>query len=259
MATGAQALFELIQTRNTELVELLRLDERRVVVFRRRENLAVAGDPVRRAFFIRSGWAGSYWRLADGKRQVLRFLLKGDIVGFHPLLANVAERRLNTNLTPLRAGSTVTALTQVEAVVIDSALVEALAGRFPNFCGSLAGRIAAGDTDLLARRLATIGKGSARERMAVLWLELWQRQRAIGLADDRGFPLPLNQTTLADALGVTAVHVSRTRTWFEEEGILAPAHLAPRRIWVRDADRLYAVAANFVTKPRVLVRAQYSL
>lgn len=241
-------LLDLISTPNTELFDALRIDKRQSLSFRRKENIAVIGEPIEQAYVIRSGWACCHWRLVDGRRQILQFFLKGDMIGIVPLLANVSEHRQNAERQPIRTSYTVTALTPVEAVPIESALAKTALKCFPDVCDALSSRIADSTNELLARRLTTLGQCNARERMAVLFLELWLRQIELGVADETGFPLPVNQTSVGDALGLTAVHVSRTLGKFEDDGILSATQDGPKRIRVYDGMRLRRIAST-VTGP----------
>ena len=54
-----------------------------------------------------------------------------------------------------------------------------------------------------------MGRRSAYERVAHLVCELYLKLQAVGLADDLRCPLPITQIDLADALGLTPVHINR--------------------------------------------------
>src|SRR3546814_13579122 len=69
----------------------------------------------------------------------------------------------------------------------------------------------------LLRRLANSRKHSAKERLATLLVELWERQRSDDPALNQEFLLPVSQTMLADALGITSVHVSRVLSQIVED------------------------------------------
>lgn len=62
---------------------------------------------------------------------------------------------------------------------------------------------------MLVEHLVGVGRRSATERTAHMLLELWYRLKIVGLASDKGFFCPLNQYLLADALGLSAIHLNR--------------------------------------------------
>jgi CRP-like cAMP-binding protein len=65
-----------------------------------------------------------------------------------------------------------------------------------------------------------IGRRDARSRLAHLLCEFAVRLEALGLAPDRGYELPMTQEQLADATGLTSVHVNRVLKSLESEGLI---------------------------------------
>jgi CRP-like cAMP-binding protein len=65
-----------------------------------------------------------------------------------------------------------------------------------------------------------IGRRSAIERTAHFFLELGQRLALIGRVTNNGFARPLNQYVLADALGLSAIHVNRILRQLRERGLI---------------------------------------
>jgi CRP-like cAMP-binding protein len=76
------------------------------------------------------------------------------------------------------------------------------------------------DEAMVVEHLVNIGRRTALERTAHFFLELAERLRLVGLATEREFPCPLNQYVLADALGLTAIHVNRVLRQLREDGLL---------------------------------------
>lgn len=62
---------------------------------------------------------------------------------------------------------------------------------------------------MLRERIVSLGRRDARGRIAYLLCELLWRHTAVGLNSNGSFLLPLTQTELGDALGLTPVHVNR--------------------------------------------------
>jgi len=169
------------------------------------EELITEGDNAARPQFILSGWACRQRVLPDGRRQIFSFLLPGD--GF----------ALNT-----RAGaelSTVTALTVLETVDAEPLLDAVQAGRAPAIARALAAMDAM-EHKLLLDHVVRLGRQTAYERIAHMLLELQRRLEIAGLGDGQRFPLPLTQEILADALGLSIVHVNRTLQQLRRERLI---------------------------------------
>ncbi|MGF7153304.1 Crp/Fnr family transcriptional regulator [Novosphingobium gossypii] len=162
-------------------------DQRQVIS---RKEIEREGTPVKYPRLLLRGWAARVRQLADGRRQLLSFVLPGDLIGL------CAQPR------PL-AVTTVIALSDVAWCIAPS----------PGISAQLADAYATGLALEEAYRLAQIcrlGRLNAQERMGDLLLELLERLSLAGLADENGFDLPLTQEMLADALGLTPVHINRT-------------------------------------------------
>lgn len=76
------------------------------------------------------------------------------------------------------------------------------------------------DEAMVVEHLVNVGRRSATVRMAHFLLELGSRLRLVGLVDHQGYACPLSQYLLADALGLTAVHVNRVLRQLREEGLV---------------------------------------
>jgi CRP-like cAMP-binding protein len=169
------------------------------------DELAVEGTHLVRCRFIVSGWACRQRVLADGRRQIFSFLLPGDGVG--------VARRLGPEL------STVVALTALETVDAEPALEAVQAGKAPGLARALAALEPAEQVQLFDH-VVRLGRQTAYERVAHLLLELQRRLEAAGLGDSQRFPLPLTQEILADALGLSIVHVNRTLQQLRRERLI---------------------------------------
>ena len=92
---------------------------------------------------------------------------------------------------------------------------------------------------MLRERIVALGRRSARGCVAYPLCELVFRQRAIGVAEDHAIRLRLTQTDLADALGLTSVHVNRVLQRFRRDQLLTLEH---RRLTLCNGGRLEAIA-----------------
>lgn len=176
---------------------------------------------------ITEGWAMRYKSLPDGRRQVLNFLLPGDIYGFYSPLFDVAEYGVEA-LTPVGTMS-FAATRMLEAFQASPRLGLAI-----NWLAGL-------DERLLDEQIMRIGKRGAAERMAHLFLELHKRQMQAGRPDWESRFLPLTQPILADTLGMSHVHANRSFRSLVREGMVS---LRDHEICLLDINALAALA-NF--------------
>ncbi len=167
------------------------------------------GGPAVRPWVVASGWACRLRALPDGRRQIISFFVPGDTIGVLELQHPAAQ-------------CTITAITDLELLGATS-LVEVLSkadGTMPNIVEALRKepiRRRAQQLDHILR----LGRLTALERTAHLFLELNDRMSEAGLARDERFPLPLTQSQLGDALGLSLVHVNRTMQQLRRDGLIA--------------------------------------
>lgn len=156
-----------------------------------------------------SGWAFRYKLLADGRRQILNFLLPGDLIGLQASLLDAAEYGVE-------------ALTEVELCVFPRKRLWDLFVRMPRLAYEVAW-LGSREESMLDDHLMSIGQRSASERMAALLISLHARAHALGLVIEGSFQFPLTQQQLADALGLSLVHTSKTWSRLRREGLFALA------------------------------------
>ncbi len=202
-------------------LEAIRAGERRVAAG---EAIFRQGEPCNSIYTIRSGWAFLQTLLPDGKRQIDAFCVRGAILGL-PFDVNA----------PMQFGAQ--ALTDVTLCVLPVAAAVRLTERVPHLALAWARSAAAGQ-ECAFRHLADIGRRDARQRLANLLLEL-NGMAARAAPQGRG-DLPVNHQDLADALGLTPVHISRVLKAWRENAIVAVGH---GHLRILDAGRLKADAA----------------
>lgn len=197
-------------------------------VVRAGTDLYAQGEPCKELYTVVSGWVFQYKLLEDGRRQIARVALPGDFVGFQP--------DLSANLDHAAQ-----ALTDARLCVFPREGMLALFRAHPELAIRLTWMIAR-DEGQARERLTSLGRRTARERVAHFLLELFYRLR-LRDAEPVGasIPLPLTQEHLGDALGLTAVHVNRTLRQLREDGLI---RIADRTLHVLDPDGL-AVIAGF--------------
>lgn len=167
---------------------------------RARYELLAAGQQIREAQLLLRGWAARVCDLRDGRRQILHLLLPGDLIG-----SCEHERPL--------AASSIIALTEVEVCAAPDAALS------PTLREAYAQSRAHEQAHLLAQ-ITRLGQMNAQERIADLALELLDRLSLAGLATNNSYAMPLTQETVADALGLTSVHVNRMLQVLRKDGEL---------------------------------------
>ncbi|GGY61437.1 Crp/Fnr family transcriptional regulator [Marinobacter zhanjiangensis] len=171
------------------------------------------GDPSDSFYTLSKGWACSFRDLEDGTRQVLDIYVPGDIVG----LREFSFRKRITS---------VVMLSDAELCAFPRTHLDHIFSSSLVLC-SVMFMITSRDQAILLERLVNLGRRSARQKLAHFLAEISYRLQRTNTFVENHLSLPLTQSVLADALGLSAVHVSRTFKEFREEGLLktANAHL----------------------------------
>jgi CRP/FNR family transcriptional regulator, anaerobic regulatory protein len=176
---------------------------------RARQVIYGAGEALDVVPLICEGWAACVSRLSDGRRQILSFLLPGDLVSAGAVFTG------SVNFF-------VEAITSVRYAHYDRGEVTAKLSEEPRIFRALLTACLAEKT--AADNLATdLGRRSAGERIARLFLHLKERLEARGLVSDQAFAVPLRQQHIADATGLTPVHVNRVIGSFRNNGLIEMA------------------------------------
>ncbi len=152
-----------------------------------------------------SGWAFRYQLLPDGRRQILNFLLPGDLVGLQASLLSAAQHGIE-------------ALTEVELCVFPRKRVWDLFVHMPAMAYEVAW-LGSREESLIDQNLTSVGQRNAGERIAALVISLYRRAETLGLVSDGSFRFPLSQQQLADALGLSLVHTSKTWSRLRKAGL----------------------------------------
>lgn len=184
------------------------------------------GSTGKTIFNLLDGWVALYTLLEDGRRQIVQFALPGAVIGVLP------SRRVQSTFGAL-------ALTKVLVSVIPTSTLTSLSRDEPEITMRLA-RSLARDCSLAFEHLTSVGRRSARERVAHLLLELFTRYRAQWPGNRiEELVIPLTQEQIGDATGLTFVHVNRVLSTLRKERIVEFHY---RRLRILDPDRLIEVA-----------------
>ena len=167
-------------------------DPRRYVA---RQDLIREGDEPGPMFVVLEGWVCRYKILPSGTRQIMAFLMPGDACDLHiKLLAEMDH--------------SIQAITTAMVATISRIEMQNIMHEHPNIARAMYSAQLI-DEGIMRAWIVSMGRRSSTERVAHLICELYLRARNIGLTGDGEFALPLSQLVLADALGMTAVHINR--------------------------------------------------
>jgi CRP-like cAMP-binding protein len=187
-------------------------------------------------YTVLSGWGFRHKLLENGRRQILNFVLPGDLVGLQG--SSSAEM-----------GHSVEALSDMLLCVFQRSRLWELFRGHPGLAFDLTW-LAAREERMLDGHLLSVGQRTAEQRAAYLILFLFARAELRGMTNGRSFEFPLTQQHLADALGLSLVHTNRvlnrlsrrgTIKWQNRKMRIDQKQLEQIAEWVseRDAQRPY--------------------
>lgn len=168
--------------------------------------LAAAGEPLDIATIVVDGMLARTKMLRDGRRQILSLLLPGDLVDAH---ASVLKTR-DDNLE---------ALSRSEVAIVPQSRVAEVGAQHPRLHEAFL-REAFIEAAIVREWVLNVGQRNAMEALAHLFCELHYRMNAVGRVAKGAFAFPLRQQDLADALGVSAVHLNRVFLQLRETGLV---------------------------------------
>jgi CRP-like cAMP-binding protein len=174
---------------------------------KKRRDLVMDGYAFAKLCFVKDGFAARYKLLRSGKRQIVNFVLPGDIVGLPGSFLD-------------RAANSVVAVTDMTLQACQLEAFVALCCRRPKF-GLVLSWVAAQEAATCVERVIDIGRRTPIERLAHLLLELHSRLIAVGRAEESAFNLPFTQEMMSDALGLSVPHLNRTLTKLRADGMVA--------------------------------------
>ena len=147
-------------------------------------------------YTVLNGWAFRYKMLDDGRRQILNYALPADMVGLQGALMREMEH-------------SVEALTPLTLCVFPRAKMWELYAKFPSLAFDITW-LAAREEQLIDQNLVSVGRRSALERTAYLFLHLFVRAQESGLVKGNSVQFPFTQQHIADTLGMSLVHTNKT-------------------------------------------------
>lgn len=170
------------------------------------EDILSEGQQINDCYVVLSGLAARYKLLPDGSRQIMAFLVPGDLCDAEVFILKEMDHSVYA-LVPTRC-AVVSARVMKKLLREISSLGEAL------WWGTMT------DLAVLRERIIDHGRREALERIAHLIYEMLVRYRMIEQAKDNVLPWPITQEELADATGLTPVHVNRTMAKLRKRGLI---------------------------------------
>ncbi len=181
---------------------------------------------------VLSGFACRYRSLPDGGRQIMAWLVPGDSCDLHVSILGKMDHSIAT-------------LSISRIAFLSRAEVEALTTSSPTITQACWWATLV-DEGILREWLVNMGRKAADRQIAHMFCELLSRLEAVGLAKGHAFELPLTQVELADAVGLSSVHVNRVIQDLRDQGLIRWRGMA---FEVIDRPRLTALAgfdANYL-------------
>ncbi len=185
-----------------EFIQNMKVQHRRIA---RGIEIVHQGQVDAELFTLFSGWAFRHKTLPDGRRQILNFLLPGDILGLQASLLDGSEHSIE-------------ALTDVELCVFSRRKIWGLFEQMPQLAFELSW-LGAREENIVDEALTSVGQRTARERVAALVLSLYRRCDHLDMVRDNTFAFPLTRQHLADALGLSLVHTIKTWSYLRKVGL----------------------------------------
>ena len=219
-------------------LDILLLAVKRRVSVPARDNVIGEADTAAQVRILLTGTTCSYKRKEDGTRSILSFHHAGDFCDLHRYIVPDVKSVIG-----------VQALTDCTVAIINYRDMDKLLSR-PTLASAL-WRASMLDALIYRERLSSMGGGTALKRVAHLLCEQLARQEAVGIHAPH---LPFSQIDLADAAGLSIVHVNRTMQTLRSLNVLSKAS---RAIEVVDRNQLAKIAAfdgRYLSMPELALK-----
>jgi CRP-like cAMP-binding protein len=155
---------------------------------------------------ILTGFACRYKTLPSGKRQIISFHIPGDLPDLQSLHLEVMDHSLGT-------------LTESRVAFITHGTMRAFIRAHPRI-GDVFWRDTLIDAAVFREWVTNVGRREAYQRVAHLFCELFVRLEGVGLNNGESYAMPITQAELADATGLSTVHVNRTMQALRANGLI---------------------------------------
>jgi len=208
----------------------------RVRNFGPRIDIMREGDKPKDVHLILSGWACRYKQLEDGRRQVVSFFLPGDICDLNVFILKEMDHSIGT-------------ITSVTIADLTRQFFDEIGAGYPRIATAFWWESLV-NAAIQREWTMNLGQRTASERIAHLLCEIFFRLRLAGLTHGEACDFPLTQSDLADATGLSKVHVNRTLQELRSSNLIV---LKGKTLVVPDLERLMSAGlfnANYLHMDR---------
>jgi CRP-like cAMP-binding protein len=192
---------------------------------RAHRDIVSPGDTVDHACLVVEGLVARFDQMSDGRRQIVAFHIRGDMCDLHSVPVPTAGWGLE-------------ALTTTTLLYIAHADLWGLVTGYPSIALAF-WRDTTADGSILAKWTGNIGRRDAQSRIAHLYCEMALRAEEAGLGSRTHFLFEATQNQIADAMGLTSVHVNRMLQALRRSGAV---RTEGRMVHVEDWERLASMA-----------------
>jgi len=202
----ALKLQRFVTLSDDEVEALAQICRQSIRTARARRDIVREGETPQHVKLIVDGWAIRYKMLPDGRRQIVSFLLPGDLCDLNVFLLDTMDHSIG-------------ALTPVTYAEMPHDLIDMMCEHRPALSRALwmESLVVAA---IQREWTVSLGQRTARERIAHLFCEIFERLETVELAEGDRCEMPLTQIDLGEATGMTAVHVNRTLQELRREGLI---------------------------------------
>ena len=211
--TGTDPLLSILIRKMRRLAPIDADDEQAVLALPSRVGRAAAseylvrdGSTPNECCLLVDGYASRSKLAVDGGRQIVSFHLPGDILDLQHLFLERADHDVQTT-----TGATI--------AWIPMADLRSLIARRPTV-GTAFWRDALIDASIFREWVLNVGRRDAKTRVAHMLCEFVARSEAAGLGTSQRMRLPFTQEEIADATGLTPVHVNRMLKALTDDGLI---------------------------------------
>ncbi|KLK93985.1 cyclic nucleotide-binding protein [Microvirga vignae] len=190
-----------------------------------REDIIYEGDQPTQVHLILNGWACRYKVLEDGRRQILGYLIPGDICDMRMFILKEMDHSIG-------------AVSPISVAEIPKETIIALTDAFPRLSRAFWWNSLVEDA-ITREWIINNSQRESTERMAHLFCELFIRLRMVGLTNGNSCEIPVTQAELGETMGLSTVHVNRT---LQELRALNLVNLKGRILTIPDLKALQVVA-----------------
>ena len=177
-----------------------------IVEFPAGRTIVRAGATLSHSTLVVEGILARYKDLSEGQRQIQEIHLPGDFTDLHGFVL----KRLDHNIG---------ALTGVRIATVPHDRLKRITEEQPHLSRLLWFSTLL-DAAIQREKIVSVGRRPALARVAHLICEMFVRLDLIGMSEDHSFALPITQLDLADATGLTSVHVNRMLKQLRDDGLM---------------------------------------